>query len=517
MDDITLSQVQNQAFEAVRQPLAQADTEGVGSHQTVTDGSGHYQIPRGKVIHDPIHGLMNLSAISKMVFDTPQFQRLRRLKQLGLSYYVYTGACHNRFEHSLGVAHLANIYGHQLNLTSGNLVENSDLRCVELAGLCHDLGHGPFSHVFEKGFLSSLGIKWEHENMSTDMLEYIVDDNNIDMSPDDLTKVKSMIVASHPTAHTPKENCWLFDIVANGRNGIDVDKFDYLLRDSRHCGVSTGFDRNAMEFIMRFSRVIDDEICYNYNRYMDLHELFHARARMHRTVYTHKKAKSVEFMVVDALLEANSALKISDKVFDVKEFVKLDDSLLDIIENWEILSHMLQPNPEDLHSLKCAQEIVQKLRRREIYKYVSEFQVPKDALACDQWQTPSSQDIVNCYHGSDVKLNAENVVIAETRIDLSMQDRNPLDHVGFYDDLYNLEKRHLKPDQISSMVPDNYQEKVLRVYSKVPDPMYVQAVHESFDAWQQMRFGHVHSTTPCKKIKPFTAACSKFKRQRLFN
>ncbi|PRW20466.1 lysine--tRNA ligase isoform X2 isoform A [Chlorella sorokiniana] len=460
----------------------------------------------GKLFNDPIHGAFRLDPASTLIFDTRQFQRLRRLKQLGLAYMVFPGASHNRFEHSLGVAHLGYKFASHLWQTQrGELeIERRDLRLVELAGLCHDLGHGPFSHVFDREFLRRLGITdWEHEEMSVQMLEHIIDSNHIDaLSELDVKRVKGMILSGHSAAgyRPPPGQQWMFDIVANGRSGIDVDKFDYLARDSLYCGIKIGCDFNR---IMQFSKVIGDEICFKYTEYMNLYELFHARASMHRQVYTHKKSKAIEFMVVDALVEAEPALRISEKIFDPAQFQLLDDSIIDVIENFDLFRRQLSASEDDEAAIARAQAIVARLRRRELYKYVTDALIPQELLEADRWRAPSAQDIVSSYRGNDVKLSVDDIILQENKIDYNARDKNPLDAVHFFDSLDASQKRKLRPDQISSMVVASYQEKHLRIYSRNSSPQHVRAVHEAFESWIKSQFGSkVSTSTPSKPPRP---------------
>ena len=241
-----------------------------------------------KVINDPVHGHFRLPKECIRVIDTPEFQRLRDVKQLGTSYYVFPGACHNRFEHSLGVCHLAEhevvrlqkMQGAELGITS------RDIKHVSLAGLCHDLGHAPFSHVFDHEFLPRvLGNTfkgeetWSHEQMSGQLLDQIIDTQYIDddlISKDDCRKITDLIRSScnDHTVKSYNEKHFLREIVANGRNSIDVDKFDYLARDCYYCGVQASCDFRR---IMPFMRVIDDTICFKASEIWNIYEIFHTR------------------------------------------------------------------------------------------------------------------------------------------------------------------------------------------------------------------------------------------------
>eukprot|EP00887_Chlorella_sp_A99_P000318 scaffold13.g318.t1 len=515
---VPLSQLANEQFNSVLdQPEGPTDfaglLNGAGPGPPSEEAAAAARQRKSKLFNDPIHGSYRLSAACTAVLDTSQFQRLRRLKQLGLTYMVFPGASHNRFEHSLGVAHLATKWwDHLTKLQRGEAeVERRDRQVVELAGLCHDLGHGPFSHVFEKEFLRQKGITgWEHEAMSAEMLQYLVDENGIDLPEDDLRRVRAMITAGHSTSAAPPGQRWLYEIVANGRNGIDVDKFDYLLRDSTFCGFKISGDPNR---IIQFSHVIGDEICFKWSEYMSLYELFHSRASMHRQVYTHKKAKAIEFMVVDALLEADRVLRISDQIWSPATFQRLDDTLLDLLENFDLLGPRVQLEEDEERALRAAQAIIARIRRRDLYKagaaagpaacscrdaarparsYVTDALVPPEELARPDWEPPTAADIVACHRGGSAN-----------KIDHGQGQRNPLDSVHFFDSLEGSEKRKLRPDQISSMVVASFQEKSLRVYSRNSSPEVCAAVHAAFDAWVRQRFnGRVATATPCKPPRP---------------
>ena len=127
--------------------------------KTRTEHKGNYNLRflpmGGKRTNDDVHGSIEICPVFEAVLNTPQVQRLRKLKQLGVAEHVYACATHNRFEHSLGVAHLAERICEQLRRGQRKLgITEKDILCVKLAGLCHDLGHGPFSHVYDGEFLN---------------------------------------------------------------------------------------------------------------------------------------------------------------------------------------------------------------------------------------------------------------------------------------------------------------------------------------------------------------------------
>jgi len=280
-------------------------------------------------ISDPIHNFVKFDDWAMDFIDTPQFQRLREIKQLGSTYWVFPGACHKRFEHSLGVGYLARKLAKKLYTKQPDLeLIERDIKCVCLAGLCHDLGHGPFSHIFDNVIVPRIrpnnGNKWSHEDGSVKMLRHLVNENHIDIETEDVEFIESLILGKPK----PGEKQFLFDIVANSRNSVDVDKFDYLKRDCFHCNPSFYFDGNCL---MESSRVIDDQICYNYKEWSNIYDMFHTRYSLHKKVYNHPKGKAIELMIADAIQAANQFLRIGEAIDNPAEYQNLNDNILDKI------------------------------------------------------------------------------------------------------------------------------------------------------------------------------------------
>ena len=259
------------------------------------------------------------------IVDSEPFQRLGNVSQLGCCYYVFRGASHKRLEHSIGTHHLAcqsTALFQQQFMREGRPTKFKkwEQHAVEMAALCHDLGHGPWSHVFDSEVIPRLAERyadpvvknWTHEDMSGQMLDYTIDELGVAMKEKVVEqdgqdgelfwkRVKDLINGSDKYKKKPglllvdePDNPWMYEIVSNPRNGLDVDKFDYLQRDSHHTGVKLGVDFSRL---LRFQRVIDNHVCYWDKHAADCYELFHARWRMHKTVYTHPKVKIHELMI----------------------------------------------------------------------------------------------------------------------------------------------------------------------------------------------------------------------------
>uniref|UniRef100_A0A0D6R5S2 HD domain-containing protein n=1 Tax=Araucaria cunninghamii TaxID=56994 RepID=A0A0D6R5S2_ARACU len=444
-----------------------------------------------KTVRDNVHGNIYLDPLSLRFIDTEQFQRLRDVKQLGICYQVYPGAVHSRFEHSLGVYWLAGEAIQRLKQYQGAEldIDPFDISTIKLAGLLHDVGHGPFSHVFDNEFIPRVlpGMQWSHEQMSVQMIDYIVDEHHVEIDADCIRRVKEMIVASCDQKHikASREKQFLFDIVANGRNGIDVDKFDYIERDCRGCGLRSSFQ---FDRLMESMRVMDDEICYRAKEYLTVHKLFETRAELFRVVYLHPKVKALELMLVDALLLANGYLQISSQIYNPADYWKLDDSVMKTIET---------ASDEELQE---SQALILRMRRRDLYRFCNEYSVPEDQLEHFKEVTP--KDIVCAQTRSGICLKEEDVAVSNIKIDLTRGRENPLNSVHFFQDYESDEKLTIEKHRISHLLPASYQDRIVRVYSKKPD--LVEAVSEAFENFQLRTYGikaQVHGTPDSKKRK----------------
>uniref|UniRef100_A0AC35GYF6 HD/PDEase domain-containing protein n=1 Tax=Panagrolaimus sp. PS1159 TaxID=55785 RepID=A0AC35GYF6_9BILA len=197
-------------------------------------------------------GIISLPRVFKSLIDTPEFQRLRHIKQLGNALLVFPDADHSRFIHSLGTASLAFQFMLELSKKSYDgeyLINGNDILAVTLAAACHDLGHGPFSHMYEEVFASN--VHERHEALSVKIFNKIFEDHcNVKddfflyFDEEYFELVKQLIDPPdycNPDGAWPlvvsKKKTFLFGIVSNSLNGLDVDKFDYLIRDAARSGI----------------------------------------------------------------------------------------------------------------------------------------------------------------------------------------------------------------------------------------------------------------------------------------
>ena len=308
-------------------------------------------------IRDPVHGCVDLLPEAMAIIDTPEFQRLRDLKQLGATCEVYPSATHTRFEHSLGVAHLARTVVARLRAGQPELgLTDADELCVHLAGLVHDAGHGPFGHLWDSGFIGPLRAaagqtRWTHEHASVAMFNHLLVTNKVDLgalSPQDVHFIGELVLggpeqapegfkwvgaAGRNTEGTPPKD-YLFDIVANKRTGVDVDKCDYVKRDCHHLGLGCTFDA---DLLLRGARAMDTgsdgwRICFPFRCVEQLDDLVESRRSLHRRAYQHHTVAGIEHLLCDAFVAADAKLGLSDSINDMHSYARVSDWVVHRIE-----------------------------------------------------------------------------------------------------------------------------------------------------------------------------------------
>jgi len=319
------------------------------------------------LIYDVIHGHIYIDKQNLKFIDNRWMKRLKRIKQLGLLDHVFTSASHTRFEHVLGVYHLATKYMIHLEKNSEipNLFTEKEKRCVQLAALFHDLGHGPFSHVFDDSVIKNIDISPEfkhHEGRSLWMVEQIFQElQPSDFTRADINMIKNMIDPNPSILYKNKsgttlynvEKPYLYQIVNNKTTGLDVDKFDYLQRDTYHIGLDYSF---SPERIFHKSKICPDTgyIIYNSSITGSIYEMFYTRYRLHKDIYNHQTVKIIELMLSDALILSKSKYNFTD----IKSFISLDDSiynniLFDSSNSISIKASSILNNIDNRNLYKC--------------------------------------------------------------------------------------------------------------------------------------------------------------------
>lgn len=306
---------------------------------------------KGKVIRDPIWDYIYITPEVERLIDTIEFQKLRHISQLGHVVLVYPGARHSRFEHSLGVYHLAKIFLRRLLDSDPPLrLENEDIAVFIAAALLHDIGHYPFSHILEE-----LHIFFEdHEKRARFIIEnkngeiYNVLKHVWGISPDRVANV-----IDYRDMDIPDRDLRLARILSGT---LDPDKIDYLLRDSRYCGVPFGESVNKDRLIS--SIVYDEEaetLAINHKGISAIEALIFTNYLMYRNVYWHHTARSAvalfKTILFELLSHPDNGLKPSD-FYLISEY-----ELMDLIE-----SRLLDLKMLDYYKL------LKSLKRRRLYK-----------------------------------------------------------------------------------------------------------------------------------------------------
>ena len=263
-----------------------------------------------KIINDPVFGFLTIP--NELIFDVlqhPYVQRLNRIRQLGLSYLVYPGAMHSRFGHSIGAMHLMQEAILSLRMKGVEITEQEETSAM-IAILLHDIGHGPFSHVLEHTLVDGV----THEDISLLMMERI----NLDLSTEHRTQNTDTEHRTQNTEHRPLDMAiaifkneypkhFLHQLISSQ---LDVDRMDYLCRDSFFTGVQEG--RIASERLLKMLDVKEDKLVVQIKGIYSVEKFLVARRLMYWQVYLHKTSVAAEQHLIKILSRAKELARSTE-------------------------------------------------------------------------------------------------------------------------------------------------------------------------------------------------------------
>ncbi len=361
-------------------------------------------------IKDPVHGYIYITENEKEIIDSYPVQRLRRLRQLAGAEYVYPGANHTRFEHSVGVMHLA-----------GRVVENpkisrhingEEAEMVKIAALLHDVGHGPFSHVFEYLLIKEL------DKTHEDITDWIIEKSElrdllkkIGYKPEDVGKL------AIGKLYKPKK-AFLNQITSSA---VDVDKLDFIVRDTHHTGAEYGYI-DIFRLIHALD-VLDENLAVDLGALSALESLIIARIESFKSIYFHRVGRAAQIMLATAMEKANEELGLTD-FKTPEEYLAMDDyTVWTALKNCKKSSEIIK-NLERRKMLKCAYErtfyekdtMVSNIFGRETYRKQLQAEIAKEARVGEETVTIDVPTVPSVpYHHSVLMESMEIPVFLKTQ------------------------------------------------------------------------------------------------------
>ena len=310
-------------------------------------------------IIDPIHDFVRVNSNELKIIDTPIFQRLRRIRQLSGAHLIYPGAQHTRFEHSLGVMHMASMAGHVLH--EKGIVSSDNIQNLRFAGLLHDIGHGPFSHLFEELLQKR---KMSHEDIGRDIILK--------------TQIGDLISANGfnkkfitELAFGDSKFQFMNEIISGA---LSADIMDYLLRDGYFTGAEHAkIDHNRLTYSLD---VYKNKLALEKSALVNFETMMISRYQMFKAVYFHKTVRAGEVMLLESMYLAEEELGLSST--SLNEYLKLTDEV--------ILSKLLNL-PERNSKLRIAKKIATDYINRNLFKSVFEVSVTGNAITKKRMQS----------------------------------------------------------------------------------------------------------------------------------
>ena len=293
-------------------------------------------------IIDPIHDFIRVYEHELSIIDSPIFQRLRRIRQLSGAHLTYPAAQHTRFEHSLGVMHIASQAGQALS--EKDILKSQDIEDLRLAGLLHDIGHGPFSHLFEEIIQEK---KISHEDFGREIILKSEIGDNLSKNGFDKKLITKIAFGNSKFQY-------LNEIVSGA---LSADMMDYLLRD----GYFTGAEHAKIDH-KRITQSLDvhkKKLSLERSALYSFESMMHSRYQMFKAVYFHKTVRAAEVMLLEALRLSDDEFGFT--TFNLDEYVNLTDEY--------VLSSLISTQSS---KLKRAKQFAQDYQNRKLLKCVFE-------------------------------------------------------------------------------------------------------------------------------------------------
>lgn len=312
-----------------------------------------------KIINDPIYGFVTIS--SELLYDLinhPYFQRLRRIKQLGLTNLVYPGALHTRFHHAIGAMHLMQEAIYTLR-NKGVIINDDEEQSVLAAILLHDIGHGPFSHALEHSIVKGIS----HESLSSLFMDEL---NN---------QFKGKLSLALKIFTNSYKKKFLHQLVSSQ---LDMDRLDYLKRDSFFTGVIEGVI--SSDRIIKMLNVVNDSLVVEHKGIYSIEKFLIARRLMYWQVYLHKTVLSAETMLVTILTRAKELAARGETLFATPAlslFLKNNFTKKDFLKDKQLLNEFAKLDDNDVvasikvwseHTDKILSKLCFNLLNRKLYK-----------------------------------------------------------------------------------------------------------------------------------------------------
>jgi HD superfamily phosphohydrolase len=264
-------------------------------------------------IRDPVHGYVKMTEVERDLVDSPFVQRLRRVHQLAGSYLVYPGAVHTRFEHSVGAMHVAGQIAE--SLTGASYMDADQTQETRIAALLHDVGHGPFSHMFEEVLAEKSDIV--HEDISQRIIRETSVGDVLEKHGFSRRKMSAFAVGKDGSRQP-----YMNEIISGG---LSADMMDYLPRDSYFTGVEYG--KVDVQRVVDSLHVADGHLVIDDAALYAFEALLLARYEMFKAVYFHRTVRAAELMLVQSMELADDFLGLTD-LSDLDRYLDLTDEVV---------------------------------------------------------------------------------------------------------------------------------------------------------------------------------------------